>query len=61
MYALTNAKEYWAEMVLFWLWESLPPELAPYYSDLADYDPGAARLVEEVFDEDATVPAECKP
>ena len=61
MYASTEPVEYWAEMVVFWLWESLPPSLAPYYSDLADYDPAAAALVEEVLDEDATVPAECMP
>ncbi len=61
MYAMTNVQEYWAEMVRIWLHEALPPSLAPYYSDLADYDSGAAALVEDVLDEDATVPAECKP
>ncbi len=61
MYAMTNVREYWAEMVRIWLWEALPPSLAPYYSDLADYDSEAAALVEEVLDEDATVPASCMP
>jgi len=61
MYAMTNVREYWAEMVRIWLHEALPPSLAPYYSDLADYDSEAAALVEEVLDEDATVPAECMP
>ena len=61
MYAMTNVKEYWAEMVKFRLWESLPPSLEPYFSDLADYDSQAAALVEEVLDDTAAVPAECKP
>ena len=61
LYAATSAKEYWAEMARIWLHEALPPSLAPYYSDLAAYDPAAAALVEEVFDEDATVPASCMP
>lgn len=61
MYAMTNVKEYWAEMARMWLWESLPPSLEPYYSDLAAYDPEAAALVEEIFDDAASVPAACKP
>ena len=61
MYAMTNVKEYWAEMARIWLWEALPPSLQPYYSDLAAYDPEAAALVEEIFDDAASVPAACKP
>ena len=61
MYAMTNVKEYWAEMARMWLWEALPPSLQPYYSDLAAYDPEAAALVEEIFDDAASVPAACKP
>ena len=60
LYASTNYKEYWAEAVRIWLHESMPPSLAPYHPTLADYDPEAAKLVEEVFG-DATVPAACKP
>ena len=60
LYASTNYKEYWAESVRIWLHESMPSSLAPYHPTLADYDPEAAKLVEEVFGE-ATVPTACKP
>ena len=50
-YASTNAYEYFAEIVVFWLRNS---------SRLEDYDPEAARLVKELFGE-ATVPWYCKP
>ena len=59
-YASTSAEDYWAETVKFWFWESLPPTLAANYPKLADYDPDAAKLVEEVFGEGA-VPSYCKP
>ena len=53
-------RTYWAETVKYWFWESLPPSLAANYPKLADYDPDAAKLVEEVLG-DATVPPYCKP
>ena len=59
-FASTSAEDYWAETVKYWFWESLPPSLAANYPKLADYDPDAAKLVEEVFG-DATVPSYCKP
>ena len=59
-YASNSAEAYWAETVKYWFWESLPPSLAANYPKLADYDPEAAKLVEEVFGEGA-VPSYCKP
>ncbi len=59
-YASTNFEEYFAETVTFWLWGSLPESLASYNSELEDYDPEAAKLVNELFGE-ATVPWYCKP
>ena len=59
-YASTSAEVYWAETVKYWFWESLPPSLAANYPKLADYDPEAALLIEEVLG-DATVPPYCKP
>ena len=59
-YASSHFAEYWAEMVRFWFQDSLPYPLNADYSKLADYDPEAAKLVEEVFG-DASVPAACKP
>ena len=59
-YASNSAEAYWAETVKYWFWESLPPSLAANYPKLADYDPEAALLVEEVLG-DATVPPYCKP
>ena len=61
LYATRNYREYWAEVVRFWFWETLPPSLSGSFSKLADYDPEAAKLVEEVFGATATVPATCKP
>ena len=58
-YAATNYEEYWAEVVTYWFEESLPSTLAANYPKLSDYDPEAAKLVEEVFG-DATVPEYCK-
>ena len=58
-YASTNTEEYFAEIVKFWLWGSLPESLASNNFELEDYDPEAARLVKEVFGE-ATVPWYCK-
>ena len=60
LYARRNDREYWAEAVRFWFWETLPPSLATSYSKLADYDPTVADLVEEVFGE-ATLVSYCKP
>ena len=60
LYARRNDREYWAEAVRFWFWETLPPSLATSYSKLADYDPTVAELVEEVFGE-ATLVSYCKP
>ena len=62
-YANKNVEEYWAETVTFWL---LPSEFAkhkPAGSDskkLADYDPAAAKLIEEVFGA-AALPSFCAP
>ena len=39
----------------------MPPTLVANYPTLEDYDPEAAKLVEEVFGDSATVPASCKP
>ncbi|MYC20918.1 MAG: hypothetical protein F4X62_05470 [Caldilineaceae bacterium SB0662_bin_25] len=57
MYASTEAIEYWAETVKYWLWGS-----SPYtgYATLADYDPEIAKLIEEELS-GATVPATCRP
>ena len=60
-YASSDSSEYWAEMVQFWFQKSLPPPLTGNYPTLADYDAEAAKLVEEVFGDSATVPAACKP
>ncbi len=60
LYAATNYREYWAEAVRFWFWETMPASLSASYSTLNDYDPDVATLVEEVFG-DATLVAYCKP
>ena len=74
MYASSGSSEFWPEMVRFWFWGSLSEVLGDScgyggdsctpleqtYSKLADYEPEAAKLVEEVFG-DATVPSACKP
>ena len=60
LYASRNHREYWAEMVQFWFQETMPISLIATYPTLSDYDPEAAKLVEEVFGS-ATVPADCKP
>ena len=49
-YANTNAEEYWAETVKYWLWES----------HLIDRDPEIVKLIEETLGE-VTIPAACKP
>ena len=59
-YALTNAEEYWAEMVKFWLWEYMPSSLAATYPTVKDYDPEIVKLIEETIG-DVTVPSSCKP
>ena len=59
-YAATDSREYWAEAVRLWFWESLPPSLAASGTKLADYDPEIAMLVVEALD-GATVPAACQP
>ena len=75
MYAQRNSYEYWAETVTYWFWQSLSDPLESAcrfggstcfplehtYSNLADYDPEIAKLIAEVFGEDATVPPACKP
>ena len=57
MYASSNALEYWAETVKYWLWG-----YSPYtgYATLADYDPEIVELIEEELG-GASVPAACKP
>lgn len=59
-YASTNTEEYFAEIVKFWLWGTLPESLVSNSSKLEDYDPEAAKLVNELFGE-ATLPWYCKP
>ncbi len=59
-YASTNTAEYFAEVVKFWFWGLLPESLVSNTSKLEDYDPEAAKLVNELFGE-ATVPWYCKP
>ena len=56
-YASTDAVEYWAETVKYWLWG-----YSPYtgYATLADYDPAIAGLIEKELG-GATVPVACKP
>ncbi|MCY3898362.1 MAG: hypothetical protein OXF86_07310 [Caldilineaceae bacterium] len=61
LYASTNASEFWAELVKFWLWESLPPSLSATYPKLEDYDPDVAALIEEELGETASIPSSCKP
>ena len=49
-YASTNALEYWAEIARTWLTPSqFDGWIGPGYHKLADYDPVAAALVEEVL------------
>ena len=59
-YASTNFREYWAETVKYWFWETLPSAFTAEFPRLEDYDPVVAAIIEEVFG-DATVPASCKP
>ena len=75
MYAELNTNEYWAETVRYWFWGSLSDPLGgdcrfggatcspleQTYSKLADYDPEIAKLIAEVFGDDATVPPACRP
>ena len=58
-YTASNMREYWAEIVNFWF-RGVTPYRGQGTPKLEDYDPEAAKLVEEVFG-DATVPAYCKP
>ena len=58
--ASKGAEGYWAETVKYWFWEAGPESITKDSSELADYDPEAALLVEEVFGE-ADVPSYCKP
>ncbi len=58
--ASVNSANYWAETVRYWFWETLPPSLSASRPKLADYDPQAARLIEDVFGE-ARLPSVCKP
>ena len=57
-YARYNKDEYFAEAVLFWVWGSVPDSLVEEETTLAEYDPAAAALVTEVFNE-VTLPASC--
>ena len=59
-YASTNTSEYWAETVTFWFQESVRSSSAANSRELDDYDPEAAKLIEETLG-DATVPSYCKP
>ena len=56
-YASTDAVEYWAEAVVYWLWGTSP---RGYDVPLAGYDPEIVKLIEEEL-AGATVPAACKP
>ena len=58
--ASAGVEGYWAETVKHWLWETLPSSLAADYPELSDFDPEAAKLIEEVLG-DAAVPSYCKP
>lgn len=58
--ASAGAESYWAETVKYWFWEELPGSTAADSSELADYDPEAALLIEEVLGV-AYVPETCKP
>ncbi len=58
-YASTNIHEYWAEIVTFWFSGATPISQRGERLKLEDYDPEAAKLVEEVFG-GATVPDYCK-
>ena len=58
-YASWNQEEYWAETVRYWFQGKVPDFLVAKPTTLAEYDPEAAKLVEEVFG-DATVPSYCK-
>ncbi|MDE0198033.1 MAG: hypothetical protein OXK78_07555 [Caldilineaceae bacterium] len=61
-YAATNPREYWAEAVTFWFLPDMLTGLVrtpAHVSKLADYDPRAVSLVEEVFG-DAALP-DCNP
>ena len=58
--ASTDAEEYWAETVKYWLWEYMPPSLAASYPTVADHDPEIVNLIEETLGE-ATIPSACKP
>ena len=59
-YASTNTREYWAETVTFWFQESLRNSSAANSPELDDYDPEAAKLIEDTLG-DVTVPSYCKP
>ena len=61
LYASSNYREYWAELVSFWFQGAMPSPLNASYSKLEDYDPDAADLINETFGESATVPETCKP
>ena len=59
-YASRNTYEYWAETVTFWFQESVGYYSAASSLELEDYDPEAAKLIEETLG-DVTVPSYCKP
>ena len=58
-YASTNTSEYWAEIVTYWFEERVVTTEGATQLKVADYDPEAVKLVEELFG-NATVPSECK-
>ena len=64
-YASWNVQEYWAETVTFWFSPrrfalEIPEKVGATGWKLADYDPAAARLIEDVFG-DAALPSFCAP
>jgi len=59
-YASTNTREYWAEMVQFWIQESVQHASVASSLELEDHDPEAAKLIEDTLG-DAMVSSYCKP
>ena len=59
-YASENINEYWAETVTFWFLGFIREPLEARDLKLEEYDPDIAKLIAEIFGEDAYVPAFCK-
>ncbi len=55
-----TAEDYWAEMVKYWLWGSVPSSLATSNGTAADFDPEFVDFLEDVLGE-VTVPQSCQP